>query len=505
MDSLGITCHSSLVTVLRRVPLVAVPTPTRSHVDSFYHLASEAAMGEACHGLACFVARHLNPAVWRQASEQCARVYCLGKCYAAPAWSDEYDRPRIEAHAPAAILLSRLLDGGAGTFRRYAQRDGYQAIEMALRQSPEEIIEAVSESGLRGRGGAGFPTGQKWAAVLEEHSAEKYVVANADEGDPGAYMERFLLEDDPHCLIEAMTIAGYAVGAAKGIIYLRKEYPQAGVMLRQAIEDARRERMLGANIFGSRFSFDIDLVVGRGSYICGEETALLNSIEGNRPEPRSRPPYACTQGLFGKPTLINNAETLANIPWIIRNGADSYHCLGFSKSRGTKLISLNSLFRRPGLYEIEFGMPVRRIVEEIGGGLKTGELKGVIIGGPLAGIVPPHLLDTPFGFEELRAIGASVGHGGIVAFDAHTSIRELVQHVFDFGAYESCGKCTPCRLGTRRVEEIFAQDVSTMDEETEWREIVRALALTSFCGLGTGLAEFAESAGRYYSKELAPC
>lgn len=232
---------------------------------------------------------------------------------------------------------------------------------------------------------------------------------------------------------------------------------------------------------------------------------MLNSIERKRPEPRTRPPYASSNGLFGLPTLINNVETLYNIPWIVLNGGDSYRRLGFSKSAGNKLVSLNSLFRRPGLYEIEFGMTVRGIVEELGGGLKTGRLKGVIIGGPLAGIVPPELLDTPFGFEELRAIGANVGHGGIVAFDEHTSIGELVHHVFDFGAYESCGKCTPCRLGTRRVERLFGNGCLGPKDRAEWQRIVSALALTSFCGLGTGLAEFARSAERYYAQELAEC
>jgi formate dehydrogenase iron-sulfur subunit len=452
--------------------------------------------------MACFVARHRAPARWQKASAQAARVYCLGKCYQAPASSREDEHPHVESRSRQPFLLNRILDGGARTFSRYSELSGYRAIERALRLTPGELIRNVAASGLRGRGGAGFPTGDKWWSVCRETATQKFVVANADEGDPGAYMERFLLEDDPHCLIEAMLLSGYAVGASQGVIYLRKEYPLASKSLRAAIDEARREGLLGHGILRSSFSFDIRLEIGRGSYVCGEETAMLNSIEGKRPEPRMRPPYASSVGLYGLPTLINNVETLYNIPWIALNGGEAYRSLGFSKSAGNKLVSLNSLFRRPGLYEIEFGMTVRGIVEELGGGLKTGRLKGVIIGGPLAGIVPPELLDTPFGFEELRAIGASVGHGGMVAFDEHTSIGELIHHVFDFGAYESCGKCTPCRLGTRRVERLFANGCLAPNGRAEWQRIVSALARTSFCGLGTGLAEFARSAERYYAKEL---
>jgi NADH:ubiquinone oxidoreductase subunit F (NADH-binding) len=317
------------------------------------------------------------------------------------------------------------------------------------------------------------------------------------------------MEGDPHALIEAMAISAFAIGAQKGFIYLRAEYPDAGRVLQHALVEARSAGVIGENIFHSGFSFDIDLITGRGSYICGEETALLNSIECRRPEVRSRPPYPTERGLFQKPTLVNNVETLAAIPWIMLNGGEAYRALGFSTSRGTKLVSLNSLFHRPGLYEIEFGIPVRTIIEEIGGGLKAGRLKGVIIGGPLAGIIPPHLLDTPFGFDELHSIGASVGHGGVIAFDEHTSITELIDHVFAFGAYESCGKCTPCRVGSRRIETIYERVLkmggASAEEREECEEIISALAQTSLCGLGTGLADFARSAAHYYPEEFNKC
>jgi len=414
---------------------------------------------------------------------------------------------KILSRAP--IILGPIIDGPISSLSASIKLRGYHALEEALRRLPVELIGAIELSELRGRGGAGFPTGRKWRAVAAQKGSEKFVVANADEGDPGAYIDRFLLEDDPHRLIEAMAIAGYAVGGTKGYVYLRKEYPRARIVLEQALLEARRERFLGERILSSNFSFDIELVIGQGSYVCGEETALLNSIEGRRPEVRLRPPYPSQCGLFERPTLINNVETLASVPWIIRNGVEAFRTLGFSNSRGTKVLSLNSLFRNPGLYEVEFGMSIRKIVEDLGGGVNSGTLKGVIIGGPLAGIIPPSLLDTPLGFEELAKVGASVGHGGVIAFDEHTAIAELIHHVFDFAAYESCGKCTPCRLGSRRIEQIFREIVKTghapAQEKTEGGKIVSALAITSLCGLGTGLAEFARSAFRYYAEELEPC
>jgi formate dehydrogenase iron-sulfur subunit len=413
----------------------------------------------------------------------------------------------MEIHSRRGIVLKHLVQGGAQTLRDYS---GYRALEKALTRPREEIVDAVQISGLRGRGGAGFPTGKKWRAVVQQKSSEKFIVANADEGDPGAYIDRFLIEDDPHALIEGTLLAGYAVGAHKGWIYLRKEYPRAEEILRSAIEEARAAGFLGERLLGRDFSFDIDVVIGQGSYICGEETAMLRSIEGRRPEVMARPPYPTEHGLFCKPTLIDNVETLVNVPWIVAHGGEAYQALGFSQSRGTKVVSLNSLLVRPGLYEIEFGMTVRKIVDEVGGGLRDGAaIKALMIGGPLAGVIPPHLLDTPFGFEELHAIGASVGHGGIVAFDEHTSIPELVHHVFAFGTFESCGKCTPCRLGSGRIEKNFRHIVKSgaapATNFSELEQLVTALKWTSLCGHGGGLGEFAESVLRYYRDDLASC
>jgi NADH:ubiquinone oxidoreductase subunit F (NADH-binding) len=495
---------------------------TEEPIASFYHLPDAALENGHCEGLACFVARHLGAGGREQTGAGGGKISCLGRCYQAPVGpgndrsGDGSDRPRIEIHAPHGIVLSRLVRGGAPSLAQYTHSGGYQALRKALTLQPAEVVREMEISQLRGRGGAGFPAGKKWDAVLRHPATRKFVVANADEGDPGAYIDRFLLEGDPHSIIEAVAISAYAVGAQRGFIYLRKEYPAAAVSLKRALEEAQREHFLGANVLGSGFSFELELVTGHGSYVCGEETALLNALEGKRPEVRVRPPYPTESGYMGSPTLINNVETLVNVPWIVLHGGAAYQRLGFSNSRGTKAISLNSLFRRPGLYEVEFGISVRQIVEELGGGLATGTLRGVMIGGPLAGIIPPHLLDTPFGFEELRAIGASVGHGGVIAFGERTSIVDLLRHVFEFGAFESCGKCTPCRQGSSRIVELLktnghgaARDhldgLGGWQHRSELEAIVEALRVASVCGMGTGLAAFADSVLRYYERELTTC
>lgn len=493
-----------------------LPSPLRqwpAAVDSFFHLPSGSVSGRACCGTACFVARHRNSRRWQNAVAGGPRVYCLGQCFASPAVAPPTGksvRPRVEVRARQGVVLGRLAAGGARTLDEYSALGGYQALDKALKHPAEQVLQAVETSGLRGRGGAAFPTGRKWRALAAEPIAEKHVIANADEGDPGAYIDRFLMEDDPFSLIEGMTLAAYATGAKSGWIYLRGEYPTAAIVLRAAIDEARTAGLLGPAVLGhADFGFDITLHVGRGSYVCGEETALIHALEGKRPEVRARPPLPTTQGLHGQPTVVNNVETLVSVPHIVAGGGEAYRELGFSSSRGTKAVSLNSLFARPGLYEVEFGVPVRHLVEELGGGLQDGDLKGVLIGGPLAGVIPPHLLDTLFGFEELRAIGAAVGHGGIVAFDQETSIAALVHHVFSFGAHESCGKCTPCRLGSSRIEEIFRLalegEKTTREDHAAWLEFLSALKWASLCGHGTGLAEFGESVVRHYGKELASC
>ncbi len=472
-----------------------------SNIESFYHLRDGLRPGQLCNGMACFVARDLNPERWSAACAQKPRLYCLGKCYAAPSCVDDESRPSVVSHAKETIVLSRILKGGVKSMQKYVSSGGYQTLQLAQTRPPEEIIREIEQSGLRGRGGAGFPTGKKWRAVYSQEATEKFVIANGDEGDPGSFIDRIIMEEDPHSLIEALAIAAYAVVASKGFIYIRNEYPKAVQIVEQAVDEARAAGILD--------SLELEVVKGKGSYVCGEETALINSIERNRGEAKVRPPYPHQSGLHQKPTLVNNIETLANIPWILQNGGSAYRELGFSKSRGTKVISLNSLFTNPGLYEVDFGIPVRAIVEQFGGGLRSGKLKGVLIGGPLAGIIPPDLLDTSFGFEELESIGAAVGHGGVIAFDESISIVELLHHVFAFGSFESCGKCIPCRAGTGRIHEILDEVLSfgaaTKRKKQELSEIISLMRNLSLCGFGSGLADFAGSVLRYYGKELEEC
>lgn len=484
-------------------------THDRPDVRTFYALGDADLSRARCLGTACFVARHLAPAQRSEAESQSPPVYCLGKCYAAPASGEDAARPRIEVRSRTAVVLERIVERPARELDDYARRGGLVGLRKALEIGPEQTLGEVDTSELRGRGGAAFPTGQKWRTAAAQVAPAKYVVANFDEGDPGAYVDRFLVEDDPFCLVEGMAIAALAVGASQGWIYARCEYPDAVARLRQALDDAQRSGLLGPRVLGSDFAFDVELVVGRGSYACGEETSLVASIEGRRPVVHPRPPFTAERGLWNAPTVVNNVETLANVPWILRHGGARYAALGIPGSRGTKVLSLNSLFRRPGLYEVDFGTPLSTIVDDVGGGLERGTLKGLWIGGPLSGVIPPTLLDTPLGFAELRAIGASVGHGGVIALDEHTAIRDLVWYVFEFGAFESCGMCTPCRLGTTRIAELLAANARRASDGCEARqefgEIVSALKYASLCGFGTGLAEFAESIVRYYGEELRPC
>ncbi|MFO1386778.1 MAG: NADH-ubiquinone oxidoreductase-F iron-sulfur binding region domain-containing protein [Chitinivorax sp.] len=472
----------------------------------FYHLQQPDLNGMACRGLACFAARADMPQRWQQAQSAAAHLYCLGQCYCAPALAGEGLPPAITAQSRHAVLLGDVLAAPLRDLAAYQQAGGGQALRMALVSGSAFVIEQIAASGLRGRGGAGFAAAKKWAAVAAAGGAQKYVVANADEGDPGGFSDKVLLEQNPFLLIEAMLIAGIAVGASKGYIYLRREYPAAGAILRQAIQQAQAAGWLGASVLGSSHDFELQLVVGHGSYLCGEETAMLNAIEGQRPEVRLRPPQITEHGLFGQPTLVNNVETLCAVPWIIQHGGAEFAALGTADSKGTKLLSLNSLFNRPGLYEVEFGITIRQIVDELGGGLRRGQLKGVMIGGPLAGIVPPALLDTPLDYEALHAIGCAVGHGGVIAFADDSGIAEIVAEVFRFGASESCGKCTPCHLGSPELARSFAAVLEGQKMPRQrWRELIDALANSSLCGHGRGLAEFALAIERHYPEELAIC
>ncbi len=389
----------------------------------------------------------------------------------------------------------------------YIAFDGYQALQKVLTQmNPDEIIEVISKSGLRGRGGAGFSTGTKWSFTKQAESDQKYVVCNADEGDPGAFMDRSILEGDPHAILEAMTIAGFAIGANQGYIYVRAEYPIAVQRLKIAIDQAREYGLLGENILGTGFKFDIDIRLGAGAFVCGEETALLESIEGKRGQPRVKPPYPATCGLFGKPTLINNVETLANITKIILNGADWYASIGTEKSKGTKVFALGGNVNNVGLVEVPMGTTLREIVYDIGGGIPNGRgFKAAQTGGPSGGCIPAEHLDTPIDYESLAQIGSMMGSGGLIVMDDTKCMVNLAKFYLEFTVAESCGKCTPCRIGTKRMLEILEKLCN--GEGTEYdiyrlEKLAINIKKASVCGLGQSAPNPVLSTLRYFREEF---
>jgi NADP-reducing hydrogenase subunit HndC len=371
----------------------------------------------------------------------------------------------------------------------YIARDGYAALGKVLTSmTPVETIEVIKKSGLRGRGGAGFPTGLKWEITLKSPGNEKYVVCNADEGDPGAFMDRSILEGDPHSVIEAMTINGFCTGASKGLVYIRAEYPLAIERLKTAIGQAREYGLLGENIFGSSFSFDITLRYGAGAFVCGEETALIHSMEGNRGEPTMKPPFPSVKGYLGKPTNVNNVETFASIPVIILKGADFYNKIGTEKSKGTKVFALAGKVNNVGLIEVPMGITLREVIFEIGGGIKNGKkFKGVQIGGPSGGCLTYKHLDTPIDYESLIAAGAMMGSGGMIIMDEDDCMVDVAKYFLDFTVDESCGKCTPCRVGNKRMHELLnniTKGNGTADDIDRLIGLGNVIKDTSLCMLG---------------------
>ncbi|CDA91663.1 putative uncharacterized protein [Ruminococcus sp. CAG:563] len=371
----------------------------------------------------------------------------------------------------------------------YIAMDGYQALAKCLTElTPDEVIQIVKDSGLRGRGGGGFPTGLKWSFTAKNSADQKYVVCNADEGDPGAFMDRSVLEGDPHCIVEAMTICGYATGATEGYVYVRAEYPIAVHRLDVAIKEAREAGLLGKNIFNSGFDFDLHIRLGAGAFVCGEETALMTSIEGNRGEPRPRPPYPAVKGLFGKPTTENNVETFANIPQIILHGAEFFNSMGTEKSSGTKVFALGGKINNTGLVEIPMGTTLREIIEDIGGGIPHGKkFKAAQTGGPSGGCIPASLMDTPIDYDNLTAIGCMMGSGGLIVMDEDNCMVDIAKFFLDFTVDESCGKCTPCRIGTKRMRELLEKITdgkATLEDLDELETLAHYIKDNSLCGLG---------------------
>ena len=390
----------------------------------------------------------------------------------------------------------------------YIARDGYAALGKALTEmTPEGVIDVILKSGLRGRGGAGFPTGRKWALArtIVPDADQKYVCCNADEGDPGAFMDRSVLEGDPHAVLEAMAIAGYAIGASQGYIYVRAEYPIAVKRLRIAINQAREYGLLGKNIFDSGFDFDIDVRLGAGAFVCGEETALMTSIEGHRGEPRPRPPFPAENGLFGKPSILNNVETYANVPQIILNGAEWFSAMGTEKSKGTKVFALGGKITNTGLVEVPMGTTLREIIEDIGGGIPNGKkFKAAQTGGPSGGCIPAQHLDTPIDYDNLIAIGSMMGSGGLIVMDEDNCMVDIAKFFLEFTVDESCGKCTPCRIGNKRLLELLNKITDgngTLEDLDKMEELCHYIKNNSLCGLGQTAPNPVLSTLRYFRDE----
>ncbi len=423
-------------------------------------------------------------------------------------WSAPAPEPRT---IPFFARQKKIVLGNCGQINpekieEYIAQGGYEALAKALtRMTPEEVIAEITRSGLRGRGGAGFPTGKKWQAVREAKGHPKYVICNADEGDPGAFMDRAILEGDPHSVLEGMAIAAYAVGAEKGYIYVRAEYPLAVKRLEVAIAQARKLGLLGPRLFDTDFSFDVELRMGAGAFVCGEETALIASIEGKRGEPRPRPPYPATSGLFGKPTLINNVETFANVRHIILNGGDWLAQMGTATSKGTKVFALAGQVKNTGLVEVPMGITLRELIFDIGGGVPQGrKFKAVQIGGPSGGCLPESLLDVPIDYESLKDYGAIMGSGGVIVLDSSSCMVNVAKFFLEFIADESCGKCVPCRVGTRlmlQLLEKIARGEGTEEDLAELERLAHFVKDASLCGLGQTAPNPVLSTLRYFRDE----
>jgi NADH-quinone oxidoreductase subunit F len=383
-------------------------------------------------------------------------------------------------------------------------KDFYAVLKKALSKDSADVLEEIKKANLRGRGGAGFPMGQKLGFCRNAESDQKYIVCNADEGDPGAYSDRYLLEKQPHLVLFGMIVAGYAIGADTGVLYIRAEYPESITIVHQAIEDLQKHQFIGEDIFGSGFSFKFKVIKAAGAYICGEETALLSSIEGQRPEVRIRPPFPAIQGLFNKPTVVNNVETFASLHYIMQNGGEAYGEIGTEKSKGTKLVSLDSLFNKPGIYEVEMGTPLSDVFDKLGGGFKE-PVKAVQIGGPLGGIVPSSMFSKlSIDFESFQTAGFLLGHASVVSIPESFPMMAYLEHLFEFAADESCGKCFPCRLGSTRGHELIEKALHDNQkiDRTLFDDLMETLEIGSLCALGGLIPLPAKNALEHFPEEL---
>jgi NADH-quinone oxidoreductase subunit F len=491
---------------------------------SFYDFLKEENTGKKvfiCNGSACMTAgtqdalkeklsAHFN-------AEEMGEMCCLGRCHENSAFN--YDGKNYSGIA--GNELAKIKSGTSTPVDKYnvasfgtpvltppftGIKEYYKTLSLALSKSPEDLLTELKDSGLRGRGGAGFPIAFKLESCRNTAGKQKFIVCNADEGDPGAYSDRYLMEQQPHSVLLGMMIAGYIAGADTGVLYIRAEYPESQEIIQDAINHLSDENLLGENILGTGFNFNFKLIKAMGAYICGEETALLSSIEGQRPEVRVRPPYPTQQGLFNKPTVVNNVETLACIPYVIKNGGKQFAAIGKGKSTGTKLVSLDGFFNRPGIYEVDMGTPLDVVVNDLGGGFKQ-KIKAMHIGGPLGGLVPVEKIkDLTVDFESFAANGFLLGHASVVCIPQDFPIIKYLEHLFQFTAHESCGKCFPCRIGSTRGYEMLkkAQETDYKIDRNLLDDLVETLEIGSLCALGGGLPLPIKNALQYFEEELKP-
>lgn len=472
-----------------------------------------------CNGSACVCAgtqKKVNEALLQQFNaDEIGHMTCLGRCYENSAFhynGKNYSGKDIEQIDNITAVKANLTNYRVKATQPFLTQpyegfeQHYGLLKKSLQKSPDELLGEIKKSEIRGRGGAGFPMGFKWEACKNEQSDTKFIICNADEGDPGAYSDRYLLEQRPHSVLFGMMIAGYITGANWGVLYIRAEYPESVEIVQNAINELKANNLLGENINGSGFNFDFKIIKAQGAYICGEETALINSIEGQRPEVRTRPPYPTQQGLFNKPTIVNNVETLAAVYGIIKNGGASYAKFGTEKSKGTKLVCLDSFFKQPGIYEVEMGTSLSTVVYELGGGFKE-PVKAMQIGGPLGGIVPVSKIDSlSLDFESFAQQGFLLGHASVVCIPEKYPMMNYIEHLFDFASYESCGKCFPCRLGTKRGQEMAekALDGEYKISRKLFQDLLVTLQQGSLCAHGGGIPLPIQNALTYFDDELKP-
>ena len=473
-----------------------------------------------CNGTACVCAGTQNTVIDSLKShfdhDEIGHMTCLGRCHENSAFHYNGKNYSGEAIDNLDNIINEDQDLNQDNYHVEAYgnailtqpftniTDYYQPLRNALKQDSAEVLEQIKISNVRGRGGAGFPMGLKLEFCRKAENDTKFIICNADEGDPGAYSDRYLLEQQPHSVLFGMLIAGYVTHAKYGILYIRAEYPEAVSIVQDAIDTIRKEGLLGSNIDGSGFDFDFKIIQAQGSYICGEETALINSIEGQRPEVRVRPPYPAQKGLFNKPTVVNNVETLAALHFIIREGGNAWKAIGTERSSGTKLVSLDSFFNKPGMYEVEMGTPLSVVVNELGGGFKIA-VKALQIGGPLGGLVPVSKIDDlTLDFESFAKEGFQLGHASVVSIPEDFPVMQFIEHLFDFAAYESCGKCFPCRLGTKRGQELADKALQSdykIDRKL-FTDLLATLEQGSLCAHGGGIPLPVRNAMQYFDDEL---